>query len=405
MSQSGVNLRLEQMGFYPLEEMLATEHHHRQITIGIPRETVLDEHRIALTPQGVESLTEAGHRILLESMAGMGANYSDLDYSEAGGRITTDREEVFRTSDLILKVSPLSRQEIEWLKPGQTIVSSFNLMSNSSEVLQLMLSKKINAIGFEFLRGENNHLPVVSAMSEIAGLASITIAAEYLSNAHGGKGILLGGVSGVSPTEVAILGTGTAAEFAARAALGLGARVRILGSSPYRLRRMQHHLRQPIFTSITQQRVLAKALTTADVVIGAVDMSDADNAILVSSDMVRGMKPGSVIIDISIDQGGCFETSRLTTHSHPVFREYDIVHYGVANIASRVSRTASIALSNIFAPILRDIGRAGGVKQMLKTDIGLRRGTYIYQGILTNSYIGSRFGLPSQHIDLLMAAL
>jgi alanine dehydrogenase len=269
----------------------------------------------------------------------------------------------------------------------------------------MLLSKRINAIGFEYIRGEENHLPIVSAMSEIAGLVSITIAAEYLSNAHGGKGILLGGVSGVSPTEVAIVGTGTAAEFAARAALGLGARVRILGNSPYKLRRLQHHMRQPIFTSLTQPKVLAKALTTADVVIGAIDMNERDEPIVITDDMIRGMKPGSVVIDLSIDQGGCFSTSRITTHASPVFREHGIVHYGVTNIASRVSRTASIALSNILAPILIDIGNAGGVREMLRNDIGLRRGVYIYQGILTNSFIGRRFGLPSQNIDLLMAAL
>lgn len=405
MGLSNIHLTLEQIGLYPQEEMLETGNKQKKLFIGIPKESDRDEYRVALTPQGVELLVSNGHQVMLEAGAGMGANYSDLDFSEAGAKISKDTEEVF-SNDILLKVAPLNEDEIKWLKPNQTVFSSFHPPCQSTSVLSKLLRKKVNAIGFEYLRGENNHLPVVSAMSEIAGLVAITIAAEQLSNAHGGKGILLGGVSGISPTEVAIIGTGTAAEFAARAALALGSRVRILGSSPHKLSRLQHHLHQPIFTSLTQPAVLRKALLTADVVIGAMDMNETTPIRpLVSEEMVGTMKKGSVIIDISIDQYSCFETSRLTKHSQPTFEKHGVIHYGVANIASRVSRTASIALSNIFAPILLDIADSGGIKNLLRNDIGLRRGVYIYHGILTNSYIGNRFKLPSQNIDLLMAAL
>lgn len=404
MGLSYVNLTLEQIGILPQEEMLEMGTTQKRLTVGMLKENNSNEYRVPLTPQGVEALADAGHRVIMESEAGLKANYSDLDYSEAGALITKDKRHVLE-SEIVLKVSPLSDEEVQMLKPNQTVLSAFNAMSQSSEKLIKLMQKKVNAIAFEYIRGENNHQPFVSTMSEIAGLLSINIAAEYLSSTQNGKGILLGGISGVPPTEIVILGTGTAAEFAARAAMGMGARVRVIGTSTYKLRRLQHHLQQPIFTSLTQTQILHKALKTADVVIGALDLSDPKDQFLISEDMVCGMKPGSVIIDISIDQGGCFETSRLTSHTDPVYEKHNILHYGVPNIASRVARTSSIALSNIISSIIQEISDNGGVRQMLRNDIGLRRGVYVYQGILTNSQVGKRFQLPSQNIDLLMAAI
>ncbi len=404
MGLSYVNLSLEQIGILPQEEMLETGSKQKSMTIGVIKENSKNEHRVPLTPQGVEALTDFGHRVIVESDSGTKANYSDLDYSEAGAIISKDRDQVLE-SEIILKVSPLDEKETSKLKPNQTILSAFHSTQQSSERLVKLLSRKVNAIAFEYIRGENNHQPFVSAMSEIAGLLSVSIAAEYLSSTQGGKGILLGGISGVSPSEIVILGTGTAAEFAARAAIGLGARLRVLGTSPYKLQCLQYNLSQPIFTSLTQPQVLLKALKTADIVIGALNLTDEKEQILVTEEMVRGMKQGSVILDTSIDQGGCFETSRLTTHSNPVFTKHGVLHYCVPNIASRVARTASIALSNILTAIIQDIGKAGGVRQALKQDVGLRRGVYAYKGILTNSQVGLRFKLPSQNIDLLMAAI
>lgn len=241
-------------------------------------------------------------------------------------------------------------------------------------------------------------------MSEIAGTTAIHIGAEHLSNVHGGKGVLLGGVSGITPTEVIILGAGTASEYATKAALGLGAFVKVFDYSVSKLKRLQSNLSERLFTSVFHPRVIEKHLKSADVVIGAIHLGDKGPQFLITEEMVKGMKKGSVIIDLSIDQGGCIETSECKTISNPVYSKFGITHYCVPNITARVGRTASIALSNVFNPLMLSIADAGGVQKQLKDDMGLRHGVYVYNGLLTNNRIGNFFGIPSKDIDLLMAA-
>jgi alanine dehydrogenase len=302
-------------------------------------------------------------------------------------------------------VAPPSLQEIEMMQPRQTILSALQLTVQPENFVKELMAKRITAIAFDWIKDEDGIFPVIRSMGEIAGGTSILIAAEYLSNANNGQGSILGGISGISPTEVVILGAGTVGEFATRAALGLGASVKVFDNSVYRLRRMQSAIGTRVFTSIIQPRVLAKHLKTADVVIGAIRVPQGRTPCVVTEEMVSEMKVGSVIVDVSIDQGGCFETSEVTNHTKPIFRKHGVIHYCVPNIASRVARTASYAFSTIFAPILLNIGEEGGVDKMLKSDMGVRYGVYLYYGSLTNKYLADCFRLPYTDIDLLMAAI
>jgi len=283
-------------------------------------------------------------------------------------------------------------------------VPALHFPSQTEEYIRKLMQKRITAISFEGLKDEDNCYPVVRSMSEIAGTTSILIASEYLSNVNDGKGVLLGGVSGITPTEVVILGAGTAAEYAARAAIGLGAFIKVFDFSVTKLKRMQTNLSSRLFTSVFHPRVMQKHLKSADVVIGAMHLGNSGPQFLITEEMVKEMKKGAVIIDLSIDQGGCIETSECRNHSNPVYTKFGVVHYCVPNIASRVARTASIALSNIFNPLLLKIADAGGVQKLLKDELGLRHGVYIYNGILVNARIGNYFSIPSKDIDLLMAA-
>jgi alanine dehydrogenase len=371
--------------------------------IGIPRETTFQENRIGLTPQATHLLIANGHEVIIEAGAGMEAKFHDSDYKTAGARITYNKEEVFK-ADIIMKVSFPTMDEIEMIEDGKTIISALHLSMLKEELIRLLIKKKVTAIAFEYLRDESNAFPVIQAMSEIAGSASILIAAEYLSNINHGKGVMLGGISGIPPSEVVILGAGTVGQFATRAALGLGAEVKVFDNSLYKLRRLQNDLSTRIYTSIMHPNILLKELRTADVAIGAIRADDGRTPCVVSEEMVMEMKYGSVIVDVSIDQGGCFETSEVTNHTDPIFEKHGVIHYCVPNIASRVARTASYALSNIFAPILLDIGDYGGIKNYLWDKEGVRFGVYIYKGNLTNKHIGERFHLPNKDIGLLIAA-
>ncbi|TVR72270.1 MAG: alanine dehydrogenase [Marinilabiliales bacterium] len=388
----------------PQEEVLETGRKRKQLAIGIPKETQEDESRTALTPEAVEILTGNGHQVLIEKGAAAAANYSDTDYSERGGFIVEERAGIFSRCDVILKVAPPVNDEIEQMKGGQVLISSLRHMMQERDYFQRLMKKKVTAIAFEYLRNNDDTFPVIRSMSEIAGGASILIAAEYLSNQNKGKGVMLGGITGITPTEVVILGAGTAAESAARAATGLGAFVKVFDHSVDRLRRLQDILGQRLYTSIYHPRVVAKALRSADVVIGAIHLGTEGPRFFITGEMVSEMKKGAVIVDLSIDQGGCIETSECRTHKSPVFVKHGVIHYCVPNIPSRVARTATIALSNIFAPLLLSIGESGGIKQSLLESPGLRKGVYIYNGLLTNSLIGNLFDIPSKDIDLLMAA-
>lgn len=385
----------------PLEAMLETRSRKNSLHIGIPKETSYQENRIALTPLSVALLVNNGHKVCIEAGAGVAANFLDSHYSEQGANIVYDKKEVYQ-SDLIIKIGPPTMEEINMMKTGQVFFSTLQMATLKVELLEAMMKKKVTALSYEYLRDEGCSLSVVRAMSEIVGATSILIAAEYLSNVFEGKGLMLGGVTGVPPTEIVILGAGTVGEYAARTAIALGAEVKVFDSSVYRLRRLQNNIGARVFTSVIQPIVLHKAITTCDVVIGAIRATNGRSPCIVSEETVSKMKPNSVIIDVSIDQGGCFETSRVTNHTYPVFRKYDVIHYCVPNIASRVSRTATYALTNIFTPILIDIGEMGGIMNVIWDKPGVRNAIYLYQGQLTNKDLAERFNMQPKDLDLLI---
>lgn len=395
---------LSQTALMPQEEMLEVGRKKGRLFIGIPKEISFQENRVALVPDAVALLVNNGHNVVVESNAGKMANFQDHDYSEAGAQIVYSPEDVYK-ADIILKVAPPAPQEMEMMQQKQTLISALQLTVQPENFIKQLMAKRITAIAFDWIKGQDGIYTVIRSMGEIAGGTSILIAAEYLSNVNNGQGSILGGISGISPTEVVILGAGTVGEFATRAALGLGASVKVFDNSIYRLRRLQTSIGSRVFTSVIQPRVLAKHLKTADVAIGAIRAQQGRTPCVVTEEMISEMKAGSVIIDVSIDQGGCFETSEVTNHTKPVFRKHGVIHYCVPNIASRVSRTASYALSTIFAPILLNIGEEGGVENMLRRDEGVRNGIYIYNGILTNQILGQMYNLPHKDINLLMAAI
>ncbi len=388
----------------PKEEMLEVRKKKSDLYIGIPRETAFQEHRVALVPQAVQLLVNNGSRVVIETNAGKGARIEDYQYSEAGAEIVYHREAIYQ-ADIILKVAPPTDEEISMMKQKQILISALQLSVQPKDTLKKMMDKKVSAIAWDFIKDETGIFPIVRAMSEIAGNTAMLIAAEYLSNMNDGSGLMLGGISGVAPAEVVIIGAGTAGEFAARGALGLGASVKVFDDTIYRLRRLQNDLGTRLYTSVLQPRVLENAIVNADVVVGALRGKGGRAPCVITEDMVRKMKNGSVIIDISIDQGGCCETSRVTSHTNPVFRKHGVIHYCVPNIASRVSRTASMALSNIFAPVLLNIAEEGGCANLIRKDEGFRHGVYMYNGTLTNEILGLAFNLPYKDIHLLFAAM
>ncbi|WP_117880681.1 alanine dehydrogenase [Aureibaculum luteum] len=384
----------------PKPEMLEIRKQKGELFIGIPKETHLQEKRICLTPDAVAALTNQGHRIIIESTAGDGANYTDSEYSEAGAQISYDAEEVFGCN-LILKVEPPSLKEIEYINPQSVLFSALQLKTQNKKYFEALAKKRITAIAFDFISDEHGIFPVVKSLSEIAGISSILIAAELMNNSSVGNGLLLGNIGGVAPPDVVILGAGTVGEFAARSAIGLGAQVKVFDNSVTKLRRLQHNLGTPIYTSTIQPKTLQKALMRCDVAIGAV-RGRTRTPILVSDEMVQIMKDGAIIVDVSIDSGGCFETSEVTTHDNPTFVKHGVIHYAVPNIPSRYSRTASLSISNIFTPYLLEIGDEGGIENAARFDKSLQRGMYFYHGILTNRAVADWFSLPYNDINLLV---
>jgi alanine dehydrogenase len=400
---SGFSDVAKQAMMQPQESMLEIKNKKNKLYIGIPKEVSFQENRIPLTPLSVALLINNGHEVMLESNAGKAANFSDSNYSEQGAQIVYDTKRVYE-ADIIIKIAPPTMEEIAMMKPGQLLISALQLSTLKAECLHALLNKKITALCFEHLEDEGGSLTVVRAMSEIVGATSVLIAAEYLSNIFEGKGLMLGGITGVPPTEIVILGAGTVGEYAARTAISLGAEVKVFDPSIYKLRRLQNNIGTRVFTSVVQPIVLEKAITTCDVAIGAMRADDGRSPCLVSEATVSRMKPNSVIIDVSIDQGGCFETSEVTNHTHPIFRKHDVIHYCVPNIASRVARTATYALTNIFSPILLDIGEHGSLKNVIWQKVGIRKAVYIYQGHLTNKHMAERFNIPCKDLDLLVVS-
>jgi alanine dehydrogenase len=385
----------------PQEEMLEVKKNFQSLYIGIPKEISYQENRVSLSPDAVALLVSNGHKIVIEKGAGVNANFSDEDYSDSGATIAYNIEQVYK-AHIILKIEPPTKGEIKMMHKGQTLISALQLTTIDTKYINLLLKSEITALAYEYIKDENGILSLIRSISEIAGNTAILIAAEYLSNVNSGKGLMLGGVSGISPTEVVVLGAGTVGEFACRTALGLGASVRVFDSSITKLRRLQEIISQRVSTSILQPKALQKALMRADVVIGALRADEGRTPCVVSEEMVKKMKSGAVIVDVSIDQGGCFESSKVTDHKNPTFRKFDVVHYCVPNISSRVSRTATFAISNILAPTLLNMGMAGGVEDYLKKNEGLRSGVYVFRGMLTNAVLGRMFDLPYKDLNLIM---
>ena len=389
--------------FMPKEEHLETAVRFRRISIGIPSDIKDDEKRVALTPEAVNLLVESDNEVIIQKGAGTGANYSDRDYSENGATISDSPARVY-SSDVVIKVASFTEKETDYLKGSQVVMSYLNVLKLTEETLAKLIRKKVTAIAFEKIRDADGTMPVVESMSEISGVTSILLASDYLSNHHGGKGVMLGGITGVTPTEVIILGANTAGEYAAKAALGLGSQVKIFDNSLQRLRRFETLIGQRLQTSVFHPQVMKKALKSADVVIGAIELEDLRPWYYITEEMVRTMKKGAVIVDLSIDRGGCIETTECRAMGDPVYEKHGVIHFSAWNLPSRVARTASIALSNIFAPLLQNMADSGGITQLLKIDPGVRNGAYLYNGILTNETLGQKFGILSKDLDLLLTA-
>lgn len=385
------------------EETLDVRPGQQPLWIGLPRETDFQENRISLTPDAVAVLVNNGHRVVVEHRAGEGAHYSDKDYSEAGAQIVYDKKEVF-ASAIIIKSAPVSEAETELLRPEQILISPIHLPVMKTEILEKMMEKKITALSFENLKDDSGHNPIVRSMSEIAGSAVMLIAGQYLSSFNQGKGVLLGGISGIPPTKVVIIGAGIVGEYAARTALAVGASVKIFDNNIYKLKRLQNNIGARLWTSVIEPKILAKQLKSCDVAVGALSSSTGRTPIVVTEEMVAMMRPGSVIVDVSIDRGGCFETSEVTSHEHPVIRKFDVIHYGVPNIPSGFARTASQAVSNVLMPLLLEISEEGGLEKLVWHKFNIRNGVYVFRGALTNFHLSQRFNLKYTDLNLLIAS-
>ncbi len=384
----------------PLEEKLEIQQSKDELFIGIPKESLKFENRICLTPDAIHSLVSNGHRILMESGAGELASFNDKEYSEAGAEITVDTKKVFGCP-IILKIEPPTIQELEYIKPQSILMSALQLKTVDKEYFKILEKKKITALAFEFIKDEDGSYPAIRSLSEIAGTASILIASEIMSNINKGSGLMMGNITGVPPVEVVVLGAGTVGEFAVRSAIGLGANVKVFDSSINKLRCIQNNIGRPIHTSTIQPKHLVKALKRCDVVIGAIRGKDR-SPVVVSENMLDHMKNGSVIIDVSIDMGGCFETSEVTTHDKPTFVKNGVIHYCVPNIPSRYAKTSTVSISNIFSPYLLEVGEAGGIEHAIRNNKGLKNGIYSYHGTLTNKSVGEWFDLNYTDINLLV---
>lgn len=383
-------------------ETLAVEQRKSRLTIGIPKEHE-DENRVALVPNSIRSLVGFGHRVVVEAGAGERSSYSDNDYGEAGAKVVHSRKEIFK-SDIILKISPISIEEIDMMLPEKLLIAPMQLPTLTAEKLKKLREKKIIALAMEYLQTEDGSYPIIKIMSEISGMAAIYTAAELLSNVHGGRGVLLGGISGVPPAKIVILGAGDIAEHATKLALSVGATVRIFDNDVTKIMRLQSAVGRQLHTSTINPVYLAYQLVSADVVIGAMHAEKGRPPMIVTEEMVSKMKEGSVIIDLSIDQGGCIETSKMTNHKQPTFVKHGVIHYCVPNIPSKVSRTSSVAISNILTPLLIMAGGDHNIESLLYRKKGIRHGCYVYKGAITNEYLGRKFELNYTDLDLLLTS-
>jgi alanine dehydrogenase len=385
------------------EEVLDIPHRSKSLLIGIPKEIAFQENRIGLIPDAVGVLVANGHEVMVESGAGAGSRYSDHDYAEAGARIVFEKEEVYKCP-ILVKTAPPVEADLPYLQMHQIIISPLHLSALKKELVEQLMAKKITALAIENIKDENQNYPILRSMGEIAGSAVMLIAGQYLSNFNQGKGVLLGGISGVPPTKVVIIGADIVGEFATRNALALGASVKVFDNNVSRLQRLQNNLGQRVWTSVLEPKILAKQLKTCEVAVGALRNEIGRAPIVVTEEMVAAMRPGSIIIDVAIDRGGCFETSELTNHEHPIITKHNVIHYGVPNIPSGFARTASQAISNVLMPLLIQVGDQGGLEEIIWQQVHLREGIYLYKGALTDFYISEKFQLKFTDLNLLIAS-
>lgn len=391
-------------GLLTLESPLPRREQHKSLRIGIPREVSNEERRVALAPSGVTALVNHGHEVYVETNAGEQAHFTDREYAEAGAELAKTPEDLYSKSQLLVKVGPPCVEELPLLQEKQILVSALHLGVTTPAFLRRLMEMGITGIGFEFMRDSDGTFPIVRMMHEIMGSMAVQVAARYMESNEGGKGVMLGGISGVPPSTVVILGAGVVGEWAARTALGYGAHVIVLDTDLGALRYLEHYLDRRITTAMATTGYIRQAVLSADVVIGAM-MSDGQRApMLVPEDVVAEMRDGSVIVDAVIDQGGCVETSRPTTHSNPVFREHGVIHYCVPNIPSNAARTATYALTNVLVPYLVQIGEVGSINEALWHNVGLRNGTYVYRRHLTKKSLAAMFNMPHRDIELLIAS-
>ncbi|MBP9213059.1 MAG: alanine dehydrogenase [Chitinophagaceae bacterium] len=386
-----------------LEETLDVKPQGTQLEIGIPKEIAFQENRIALTPDAVGVLVSNGHSVVVEHNAGEGSHYKDKDYSEAGAKILYSRADVFK-APVLVKSAPVVEEDLPLLQLNQTIISPIHYSALKSEIIQKMMERKITALSFENLKDDSGTYPIVRSMSEIAGGALMLIAGQYLSSFNKGKGVLLGSISGIPPTKVVVVGAGIVGEVATRNALALGASVKVFDNNVYRLKQLQNNLGQRVWTSVLEPKILAKQLKTCEVAIGALSNEYGRAPVVVTEQMVAAMRPGSIIIDVAIDRGGCFETSELTSHENPTFLKHDVIHYCVPNIPSGFARTASQAISNVLMPLLIQISDEGGIDEIVWHNLNMREGIYLFKGALTDFYISQKFDLKFTDLSLLIAS-
>lgn len=387
-----------------LEETLDIKAKGADLFIGVPKEHAFQENRVGLIPEAAGVLVANGHDVWVETKAGAESGYLDKDYAEAGAKIKYDHKEIYNC-DVLVKSAPVVEEDLPLLKSNQFIISPIHLSVMKASILESMMEKKITGLSFENLKDDSGTYPIVRSMSEIAGSASMLIAGHYLSQGGHGKGILLGGISGIPPTKVIILGAGVVGEFAARAALAMGSSVKVFDNNVYRLKRLQDTLGHRVWTSVIEPRILAKQLKTCEIAVGALGSNGGRTPVVVTEEMVAAMRPGSVIIDVSIDRGGCFETSEITTHEQPTYLKHGVIHYCVPNIPSGYSRTASHAVSNVLMPLLLNIADAGGLDSYVWNNFNIRTGIYMFKGALTNFHLSERFELKYTDLNLLMASM
>jgi alanine dehydrogenase len=386
-----------------LEETLDIKVQGAPLEIGIPKEIAFQENRISLTPDAVGVLVNNGHKVTVEHNAGIGSHFTDKEYSEAGANIVYSREEIFKVPTLI-KSAPVVAEDLPLLEHNQTIISPIHYSALKSNIIEKMMEKKITALSFENLKDDSGTYPIVRSMSEIAGGALMLIAGQYLSSFNNGKGVLLGSISGIPPTKVVVVGAGIVGEVAVRNALALGASVKLFDNNVYRLKQLENNIGQRLWTSVLEPKILAKQLKTCEVAIGALSNEFGRAPIVVTESMVAAMRPGSIILDVAIDRGGCFETSELTSHENPTYVKHGVIHYCVPNIPSGFARTASQAISNVLMPLMLQVSDEGGFEEIIWHNFNVREGIYLFKGALTDFYISQKFDLKYTDLNLLIAS-